>query len=70
MSRCICCNKILTTFELTRKNPETNQYLDMCNECFRASEINDIINVEERYDLLHVDDIDDDEEVNVGYDEL
>lgn len=31
--RCVCCNKLLTDLESTRKHAETGQYLDMCNKC-------------------------------------
>jgi hypothetical protein len=48
---CTCCDKELTDFEATRKHSETGEYLDMCNGCFRASGLANIIAVEERHDL-------------------
>jgi len=37
MSRCKACDTILNEHELNRKDPETDQYVDLCNECFYAS---------------------------------
>ena len=58
MSRCVCCNKRLSSFELTRKN-ERGEYLDMCNECFNISGVKDLITVQERVDLAGIDDFED-----------
>lgn len=33
MSRCECCNVILTPQEATRKFKGSNTYTDMCNKC-------------------------------------
>jgi len=38
MSRCYACNHILEEAELTRKDPRTGDYLDLCGECYRQSE--------------------------------
>lgn len=54
MSRCKACDAIMNKFELTRKYAGTTQYVDLCNRCF--STINKDVPVEERQDLLHVDD--------------
>ena len=37
MSRCKACDTILNEHELKRKDPETDQYLDLCNECLDES---------------------------------
>ena len=34
MPRCYCCNEDLTDEEATRKSTTTNQFLDMCDNCF------------------------------------
>lgn len=47
--RCIDCDVELTDFEATRRDQRTNQFLDLCNECFRP--VADFIPVKERYDL-------------------
>jgi hypothetical protein len=47
--RCICCNKILNPFEMTRKAASTGEYLQMCNKCY-SSISDDLLSVE-RYDL-------------------
>lgn len=59
MSRCRCCNKVLSQFELTRKHEETKEYLDMCNTCVAESGILSLIPIIEREDLRGiVDDVD------------
>lgn len=32
--RCLSCNTALSDFEATRKALNTNEYLDLCNNCF------------------------------------
>jgi len=49
MSRCDCCNVILTPFELTMKSVNTNRYLMMCQKCY--SYVSDDIKVTVRDDL-------------------
>jgi len=49
--RCLACNCILSDFESTRKNEETGQYEDLCNECFAVS--NDA--VVEHEDMLEIE---------------
>ena len=49
MSRCDCCNVILTPFELTMKSVNTNRYLMMCQKCY--SYVSDDIKVMVRDDL-------------------
>jgi hypothetical protein len=36
--RCQACNKELTTLESVRKDKETDQFLDLCNQCYDESE--------------------------------
>lgn len=31
--KCQCCDKMLSDYEATRKNAETGQYLDLCQDC-------------------------------------
>lgn len=52
--RCICCNKILSEFESTRKSIKTGEYLDMCNRCYGTIS-NDVLSYE-RYDLYDDED--------------
>lgn len=58
--RCRCCDKRLSDFEATRKNINTNEYLDMCNKCY--STINRDVLTYERNDLK--DDNDNEETYN------
>jgi hypothetical protein len=53
--RCICCNKLLTDFECSRKSITTGDYLDMCSECYKH--IKDDVTVIENNDLLHIQDV-------------
>lgn len=55
MSRCKCCNRIMSDFEMTRKYKD-GTYVDMCNKCFKASETTEP--VIERRDLSKLDDDD------------
>ena len=36
--RCKACNKLLSDAEARRKDKETKEFLDLCGECFYASE--------------------------------
>jgi len=47
--RCLSCNCVLTDFEATRKGANTNNYIDLCNRCFKS--IAEDIDVIERSDL-------------------
>ena len=58
MSHCTCCDKTLSTFEMTRKNKNTGEYFMMCNECF--SYVKPFVNAIERKDLATSGDFDDD----------
>jgi len=47
--RCQACDQSLSDFEATRKNAETGEYLDLCNDCYNFIS-NDILS-QEREDL-------------------
>ena len=32
--RCISCDKLLTDFESTRRSIQSNDFIELCNECF------------------------------------
>lgn len=51
MSRCKACDTKLSEFELTRKYANTQEYVDLCNHCFKTIEHE--VAVEERQDLYH-----------------
>lgn len=53
--KCVICNKTLNDYEATRKHLITHQYLDICQECYVAADL-DIIH-SDRKDLLHESDI-------------
>lgn len=33
--RCVCCNKVLSSFESCLKHPVTGEYLDICQRCLK-----------------------------------
>ena len=53
--RCICCDKLLTDFECSRKSITSGEYLDMCSECYKH--IKDDVDVIENSDMLHIQDV-------------
>ena len=56
--RCYCCNKILSDQEATRRFQESEEFVDMCNECL--STIEDEVDVSEGYTEEFGDDDEDD----------
>ena len=48
--RCGCCNRLLNSFESTRKSATSGEYLDMCNKCY-SSVSDSFDDVDERTDL-------------------
>lgn len=38
MSRCNCCNVILTPYELAIRSATTNDYMDVCLKCYSYME--------------------------------
>jgi len=58
--RCTVCDKGLTDFESTRKYVNSNgktEYVDMCNQHFRESGLDEIVEIIERHDLSREEDI-------------
>lgn len=51
--RCIGCNKELTDFEATRKYADSEEFIDLCNDCFSYTGIKAV----ERADLMSIDDV-------------
>lgn len=51
--RCLSCNKILSSFESTRKYKDTQRYIDLCNLCYSLSGLN-LSDVDEREDLRDI----------------
>ncbi len=52
--RCLRCNAALTDYEATRKSVLTNEYTDLCNNCFAS--VSEYILTVERSDLAHDED--------------
>jgi hypothetical protein len=52
MSRCVCCNALLSDFEATRRHAMTKRFLEMCTECINVSFEGNIPTID-RFDLLH-----------------
>ena len=59
--RCRCCNIALTDYEATRKSVVTNEYLDMCNKCFKT--IKEDVLIKDRPDLLSSTDVSDEDDI-------
>jgi len=59
--RCLACNIELTDYEATRKD-SNDQYIDLCNTCFKAAEYefdtNDRLDLLEEADYVLKDDLD------------
>lgn len=53
--RCLSCNKILSSFESTRKYKHSSEYVDLCNLCYSLSGLN-LSSVQEREDLRNLTD--------------
>jgi hypothetical protein len=51
---CLACDRILTDFEATRKSSTTDEFIDLCNKCFKT--ISDDVKVSERDDLKEYED--------------
>jgi hypothetical protein len=51
--RCIGCNKELTDFESTRRYADSEEFVDLCNDCFSHTGIKAV----ERADLMSIDDV-------------
>lgn len=52
--RCKACDKILNSFEATRKSKETEEFVDLCNSCY--SFVKDDFQVVENIDLMDLQD--------------
>lgn len=53
--RCQACDKILTDFELTRKSTVSEDFLDLCNKCYKT--IKEDVPTVERHDLMSIEDV-------------
>jgi hypothetical protein len=65
MPRCVACDCNLRDFETTRKVVHTDNsvyYPDLCNRCYKESDLSKYATVVERYDLAH-DEFDDEIEI-------
>lgn len=51
--RCLGCNKELTDFEATRRYTDSEEFVDMCNDCFSHTGIKAV----ERHDLMSISDV-------------
>jgi hypothetical protein len=54
MMRCRACDRNLSDFESTRKDHNTGQFVDLCNECI--SVVNADLSTDDRFDLKHNED--------------
>lgn len=51
--RCMGCNKELTDFEATRRYADSDEFIDLCNDCFTVTGIKAV----ERPDLMTINDV-------------
>jgi hypothetical protein len=60
--RCKACDTLLTDFERTRKSSKTNEFIDLCNYCYKS--INSEVQAIERLDLINIqDEVDSEDEL-------
>ena len=57
--KCLCCDKLLTDYESTRKHAVTGTFIDLCQQCFKAVQADSHLPTKDRKDLISSDDIDD-----------
>ena len=57
--RCVGCNKELTDFEATRRYADSEEFIELCNDCFSCTGIKAV----ERHDLMSISDVIDIEEI-------
>lgn len=53
--RCKACNKTLSEYELTRKSKRTNEFIDLCNDCYKY--IQEDVQVVDKPELLSLNDV-------------
>jgi len=56
MTHCVCCDRLLSDYEATRKNALTMEYIDLCKVCFE--DVKGLFPVIERKDLVTESDLD------------
>lgn len=56
MTHCVCCDRLLSDYEATRKNALTMDYIDLCKVCFE--DVKGLFPVIERKDLVTQSDLD------------
>jgi hypothetical protein len=57
--KCLCCDRVLTDFEATRKHAVTGMFIDLCQQCFKTVQMDANLPTKDRRDLISEDDIDD-----------
>lgn len=55
--KCVCCNRLLSDFEATRRSGSTGEYLDTCNRCWSDIDPEGEMLTIDRKDLQHESDI-------------
>lgn len=69
MSRCQCCNKRLSDYELTLRHAMTNEFMDTCMDCLSEIAESVPLMVKGRKDLLvNVEDHTDSGDNEIGLD--
>jgi hypothetical protein len=57
--KCLCCDRLLTDYESTRKHAVTSAFIDLCQQCFKTVQADSHLPTKDRKDLISSDDIDD-----------
>ena len=66
--KCLCCDRILTDYESTRKHAVTGSFIDLCQPCFKTVQADSHLPTKDRKDLISSDDIDDSADAEDGDD--
>ena len=66
--KCLCCDRILTDYESTRKHAVTGTFIDLCQQCFKTVQADSHLPTKDRKDLISSDDIDDSADAEDGDD--
>lgn len=68
--KCLCCDKLLTDYESTRKHAVTGIFIDLCQQCFKSVQADAHLPTKDRKDLISEDDIDDSAEDDTDKDHI
>lgn len=53
--RCKACDKVLTEYEMTRRSKSSNEFIDLCNHCYKYIQTD--VQVVDKPELLSLNDV-------------